>query len=66
MAEAPHGRRRTPPEAHWDPLRAAPKQAPYYGRERSDRATWGTASQCPELPCKSIFARGPAPGWGRL
>eukprot|EP00969_Alexandrium_andersonii_P015209 664192-Alexandrium_andersonii.AAC.1 len=31
------------------PLRAASRRTPHYGRERSDRATWGAASRGLEL-----------------
>eukprot|EP00969_Alexandrium_andersonii_P361801 15458349-Alexandrium_andersonii.AAC.1 len=34
---------------------------PYYGRERSDRATLGAASRHPKLPRKRIFAHSTAP-----
>eukprot|EP00969_Alexandrium_andersonii_P188447 8327584-Alexandrium_andersonii.AAC.1 len=39
IAEMPLGQGRSPSrEAHWAPLRAAPKRAPCYGRGRSDFA----------------------------
>eukprot|EP00969_Alexandrium_andersonii_P358114 15450311-Alexandrium_andersonii.AAC.1 len=62
MAESPRGQGWPPcAEARWGPLRAAPKRAPYYGRKRSDRATWSAASRRPKLLCKGIFAHSTAP-----
>eukprot|EP00969_Alexandrium_andersonii_P162171 7167995-Alexandrium_andersonii.AAC.1 len=61
MDESPRGQLRTPStEAHWGSLRAAPKRVPHYGRDRSDRATWGAASRRPKLLPKSIFAHSTA------
>eukprot|EP00969_Alexandrium_andersonii_P050211 2203445-Alexandrium_andersonii.AAC.1 len=65
MAESPHGQGKTPfTGARSGPRRAAPEQAPYQRRERSDRAIWGAASRRPELLCKSFFAHSTAPVWG--
>eukprot|EP00969_Alexandrium_andersonii_P288069 12735607-Alexandrium_andersonii.AAC.1 len=58
MVDSPRGQGQTPSaKAYWGPLRAAPTRAPYRGRERSDRVTWGAASRRPKLLCKSIFAQ---------
>eukprot|EP00969_Alexandrium_andersonii_P004071 176614-Alexandrium_andersonii.AAC.1 len=58
MADSLHRQGRNPStEAHWDPIRAALKWAPYYWCERSAlRATSRAASQCRKLLRKSIFA----------
>eukprot|EP00969_Alexandrium_andersonii_P358520 15451166-Alexandrium_andersonii.AAC.1 len=40
-------------EALQSPLGATSRRAPYSGRERFDRATWGAASRRPKLLCSA-------------
>eukprot|EP00969_Alexandrium_andersonii_P006556 285005-Alexandrium_andersonii.AAC.1 len=49
-----------------DPLRAAPKQTPYYGRRRDCTAPWGAAKRCPQSLGLTALAHSRAPAWGRL
>eukprot|EP00969_Alexandrium_andersonii_P265884 11750812-Alexandrium_andersonii.AAC.1 len=61
MAQTPQREASSAPERPFRVLGAASRRAPYYGRERSDRATLGAASWLPMLRCASIFAHSAAP-----
>eukprot|EP00969_Alexandrium_andersonii_P290559 12842581-Alexandrium_andersonii.AAC.1 len=70
MAESPHGQGRTPStEAHWGPLRAAPKRVPHYGRRCFYTATWGAAKRHAKSLCQDALVHSPSlvwrwPSWG--